>query len=330
MGTRWPEPIEDSLSKRRWYRRYIRSLDELQGETYDPQKADAFYEELFDDEHWDFWVPVKLGRKTVGFFTMCPMPHCSPNADYWLRDAYVHPKYRCLGAMKKAVTRWLQLYPGVYEVLVLNQNRPAYNCWLKIFQDAGYIIEEQYHRTDKTKDDSTLFRFKPKEESQLQLRWHPHRENLYTEYRKEMDDMQQLSYNISEYAMDLWDFLEDNNKWIPIVHNGEEVGFICMCQHPCCHPDADWFLREAYVRPEYRRKGLMRQALLKFLKRNPGRYCLFVMENNITAQKCWQHIFDSAGYVPIKLRQLEEFKDVKVPLYGFKPKKKEDHMTRYS
>lgn len=321
MGTRWPKPIQDSPDKRRWYRKYMRELCEMQGEPYNPSEADELYEELLWEEHWDFWIPVKQGRKTVGFFTICPVPHCAPNVDYLLRDAYIHPKYRRSGTMKKAILRWLRLYPGVYEVLVLNDNKPAYHCWRNVFEEAGYAIAEEYQNKERSGADSTLFRFQCKEESPFKLYWHPRRENLYLEYRKEMDDMQELQYDEKLYKADLLDFIDETkNEWIPIVHNHEEVGFICMCAPPCCHPDADWFLREAYVRPEYRCKGLMKNTLLNFLNTHPGRYCLFVQEDNIPANNCWHNIFGRAGYTTMELRQLDEFKDVSVPFYGFKPK----------
>ncbi len=223
-------------------------------------------------------------------------------------------------------------------------------CWLKLaaiatsvpltltllyrYCGAPYVLERKERKLKEKKQresdilykerseaDDALFLFKPKEASQLQLYWHPRRENLYLEYRKEMDDMQGLRYNEQLYKADLLDFLDErNNVWVPIVHNNEEIGFICMCAPPCCHPDADWFLREAYIRPEFRRQGLMRKTLLMRLRSHPGRYCLFIMENNTPAQKCWHSAFQSAGYVPMELRKLAEFKDITTTLYSFKPK----------
>ena len=154
----------------------------------------------------------------------------------------------------------------------------------------------------------------------INIGWNAHREQLYLEYRQEMDDMQELEYNEAIYEADLQDFLEEENEWVPVIHNGEEVGFIEFCAFPFCHPDTDWFLREAYVRPEYRRKGLMQKTLLEWLRKCPGRYCLFIMDKNTPAQKCWHNAFQKAGYKPMNLRDLAEFDDVTIKLYAFEPK----------
>lgn len=137
MGKRYDLSIEDTPARRRWYRKYMRELDTMQGVTYDHVAADKLYEELLEDEN-NFWVPVTRGRKTVGFFTMCAAPNCHPDTDYFLRDAYVRPQYREQGAMKKAVLRWLKLHPGKYNVIVVKGNYPAYNCWQQVFAAAGY------------------------------------------------------------------------------------------------------------------------------------------------------------------------------------------------
>ena len=165
MGIRYPLPMEDTPAKRRWYRKYMRELSDIQGITYDHNEADQLYEELLDNDHWDFWVPVTHGRKVVGFFTMCPAPHCHPDVDYFLRDAYVRPQYRRLGAMQKAVTRWLQLYPGRYNLLVLKSNKPAYLCWLKVFEEAGYEPMElrPLEEFEDVEDDIVMLGFQPKE-----------------------------------------------------------------------------------------------------------------------------------------------------------------------
>lgn len=310
--------MKDTPDKRRWYRKYARELDEMQGKAYNKYKADQSYDGLITDG-CNFWISVKHKRKAVGFFTICPFPYCPPDVDYLLQDAYIQPESRRLGAMKKALTRWIEFHPGKYELLVLDDNKPAYNCWYKIFEDAGYIVYEQSSQKESSGRSSTLFRFKPKEESPLNLNWHLHREQLYLEYKKEIDDIQGVPYDTDIYANDLLDFLDGQNEWIPVVYHEEEVGFVCMCAHPCCHPDTEWFLREAYVRPEYRRKGLMQKTILKWLKKHPGRYCLFILDDNDVAQKCWHNVFQRAGYIPMNLRELPELNDITVKLYGFQP-----------
>jgi predicted acetyltransferase len=161
MSKRWPDPIKDSTDKRQMYRQYIHDIHTMQRLPYNEAEADECYEELLWDEHYDFWIPIQHEHKTVGFFTMCPTPHCPPNVDYILRDAYVQPEYRRLGLMKTAVSEWIEAYPGVYEVHVLDNNKPAYNCWLQVFESAGYQMKETFAHTERNGDPSTFFRFEP-------------------------------------------------------------------------------------------------------------------------------------------------------------------------
>ena len=54
------------------------------------------------------------------------------------------------------------------------------------------------------------------------------------------------------------------------------VGFLIYGTFPECHPDADYYFAETYIKPDYRRKGIMKEKVQDFVKTNGGVYCLFV------------------------------------------------------
>lgn len=108
-------------------------------------------------------------------------------------------------------------------------------------------------------------------------------------------------------------------QWVPIKVKTQEVGFIVLYTHPNCHPDADWYIEDAYVMPEYRNQGLMQKAVQTWVKEHPGTYCLFIVDSNEPARHMWPTVFEKMGYVPITLRQVLPHKDG-LTQYGFQHK----------
>ena len=155
--------IQDTQEKRELYRQYIRTLDEMVGRTYKQQSADELYEELFEDDCENYWIDIQYCEQTVGFFTICTPPGCPQEADFFLRDAFISPQYRRKGLMKQAVTQWIKEHPGVYSLIVLNNNTPAYNCWMNIFKKCDYFsFEIDTMGAFEDIDSITVFGFMPK------------------------------------------------------------------------------------------------------------------------------------------------------------------------
>ena len=113
-------------------------------------------------------------------------------------------------------------------------------------------------------------------------------------------------------------------KWIDIVDSdlNKPVGFLVIGTDPNCHPDADYYIQEAYISPEYRRKGLMSKAVSDFIKEHEGTYCLFIIDNNEIALKFWSAVFKKTKYKSVNLSEIR----VNGPysLYGYKPNWEEE------
>ena len=85
---------------------------------------------------------------------------------------------------------------------------------------------------------------------------------------------------------------------------GCEVGFLIVqprLKESGVLVDADNYIVEAFVAPEYRRKGYMSRALAKACRRYPGAWCLHVYKKNHSAQNAWKQMFSELGYVAYEI-----------------------------
>jgi predicted acetyltransferase len=130
------------------------------------------------------------------------------------------------------------------------------------------------------------------------------RRTMYMNYVKYMRKLCGTEFDIRECLLNFEKVHNrglDDVKWIPVMGDGEEVGFFLIGTAPNCHPDADFYIEDAYIIPERRRKGYMETAIHAFIKDNPGKYCLFIVDNNKVAKKVWPRIFANCGYAPLEL-----------------------------
>lgn len=105
---------------------------------------------------------------------------------------------------------------------------------------------------------------------------------------------EQLNKKLLEYINNI----TPETTRIDIRHkeSNKVIGFLYIGYPPNCHPDADFYIQEAYIIPEFRHQGYMRNEIQKFVKNNPGRYCLFIINNNAYAKLFWDKLFCSLGY----------------------------------
>ena len=108
-------------------------------------------------------------------------------------------------------------------------------------------------------------------------------------------------------------------KWVDIRKGDKILGFFIIGTNENCHPSADYYIQEAYIKPEYRRQGHMSRALDIYIKRYPGIYCLLILNKNEVAHKFWHTMFDRIGYVPYDLEDVDAT-DEHCEQYGFAPK----------
>lgn len=118
------------------------------------------------------------------------------------------------------------------------------------------------------------------------------RREMFLDYKRELCAMD----GFDDLADPLWTYLADFNlfnshkdaEWIPIKHDGKEVGFLVALSGELVHNDTlDYYLWDAYVRPQYRRLGLMKQAVDNYVRNHQGVYGLVMMDINEWSHKFW-------------------------------------------
>lgn len=127
---------------------------------------------------------------------------------------------------------------------------------------------------------------------------------LYESYRSELEGYRADSIDETvEETLSLYDTPYNANI---LIRDGNQLaGFLIIGESPNCHPDCDYFICQAYIKPEHRRKGLMTETLRKFIKEHPGTYCLDVLYGNVYARSFWFKFFKRAGYTDIDLPFIE-------------------------
>ena len=107
----------------------------------------------------------------------------------------------------------------------------------------------------------------------------------------------------------------DRHVWLQFF------GFVIVGSHaPYSHPFSDYSICEAYVLPEYRKRGLMTSVVCSLVEECPGKYSLLVLDHNEYAKNFWSKVFASMRYVPYDLDfgAVDSHGD-HLCLFGFKP-----------
>ena len=127
----------------------------------------------------------------------------------------------------------------------------------------------------------------------------------YIEYTREMNRMAGKKAMSYEAAADCYyEHLDyPDSFWIDIEvpEEKEPIGFVQIGTRDNCHPDADWYICEAYIEKKYRRQGLMRTVMSEFIQTHPGTYNLFIYDKNEAAKAFWSKLFEEEGYRQVKL-----------------------------
>lgn len=113
-----------------------------------------------------------------------------------------------------------------------------------------------------------------------------------------------------------------NTTLYRIYDDTEEIGFVVIGSKKNCEKGADWYIQDAYILAGYRHRGIMRNFFSKFIEEHPGKYCLFIIDENDIAKEFWDKAFESAGYKPFKIKDKHGMETEYCHLHGWKPKEK--------
>lgn len=97
--------------------------------------------------------------------------------------------------------------------------------------------------------------------------------DLYLDFRKEIDE---LSFPL------LLQWSMNNNEFREIKYNNEVVGFLMVIEG---------YVDGIYVKPNFRRKGLAKKAVLDYLKEGGTINTLHIVKTNKNAEEFWRSLF---------------------------------------
>ena len=159
-----------------------------------------------------------------------------------------------------------------------------------------------------------------KEETSIKIE----RKKLWNQYIHEQAQYDPDLLKESEERLDNWAFkYMSHHEWIDIFADDDPypVGFVVIANKRCiehCHPYYDWFICQAYIKPEYRQKGLMTDAIMEFINERKGLYGFDVFKKNEYANKFWKYLFKKINGIPVDIPRVRSEKDeVKVNMYAY-------------
>lgn len=74
------------------------------------------------------------------------------------------------------------------------------------------------------------------------------------------------------------------------------VGFLIVGRDEACHPFCDYFIAQAYIKKDFRNKGIMTRILKEYVGRHAGDYCLLIANGNPSAEIFWRNRFTELGF----------------------------------
>ena len=137
-------------AERRWvenvYPLYLHDLSE-----FDPSLYHLNEEGVWQPDYLPSWFSLPGARplvlreqsQRVGFALVGqrPFPYRSADVDQLLSEFFILRACRGRGLGRAAALSLFQAFPGVWELLVLNANKPAKAFWQEILKTSGFTYE---------------------------------------------------------------------------------------------------------------------------------------------------------------------------------------------
>ena len=127
---------------------------------------------------------------------------------------------------------------------------------------------------------------------------------LYLEYLSDIDDQtnNQNKKSLKERVQHLENSLNNPDlHWVDLFYKNEPVGFVIYGDGNMCHPDADIMIYDAFVKYEFRRRGVMTRAFDNLCKGK--RVCMFINNANAFARKFWVGLMLRRLYGSVSLKR---------------------------
>lgn len=130
---------------------YCEELNQITGKEIWPEedREAAFLDYINEPFEW-FDIAAKNGR-LIGFVVMAKAPNCHPDADRFIVQTYITPKYRKQGYMRAFWHSYIEKTHHRFCMLILRQNASAKAFWKHLFDSEDYTalnLSEGYAHID--------------------------------------------------------------------------------------------------------------------------------------------------------------------------------------
>ena len=134
------------------------------------------------------------------------------------------------------------------------------------------------------------------------------------QYKKYIDELAKIEPSLSDMTYKdivglVFDYNNDPNVYVLDVKedNGMNVGFIVILNNTMTNPCVDYHIDQCYVNHLYRRNGLAKRTIVRFINEHSGTYSLDILKGNDVAEKFWKSVFDEVGAV--KRDDIPDYRD---------------------
>ena len=139
---------------------------------------------------------------------------------------------------------------------------------------------------------------------------------LFSSYMEELSLYDPEIRNMTPEEFTSWfnEYLSDDYCFTDTVVDGHIVGFVIISAPGSskCYDGCDYHIAQAYIRPEYRRRGLMTKTMVDLFSKNKGSYCYEVLAGNDGAKAFWDKLFTMVHAIDIPVMMQGDLPDLQL------------------
>ena len=118
-----------------------------------------------------------------------------------------------------------------------------------------------------------------------------------------------------------YDLLMAKTFHIKIFDDDTLIGFIFIAVGDDCPKQFDFYIWDCYIKPEYRGNRIVSDYMHDFISDHLGKYCFFLIDENVSARNMWTNIFNSLGYSEFQFEKSDDIllmETEKTHFHGYK------------
>ena len=144
---------------------------------------------------------------------------------------------------------------------------------------------------------------------------------LYWVYKNKLRELiQEKPITFDEAKSWYQHFIDADCYMVRIYDDAKQIGFVVIAVNDNCPEPFDYYIWDCYLVPEYRKQHIMWDVMQSFVGDHPGKYCLFLILNNLPAKCFWEKLFTYFCYqrwTGTKYSDILAMEDDKTKFFGW-------------